>query len=309
MPVTRSYPIHGSPSSAVYADSDLDWDGLDDWNSGGADGDLFAESYNANTGLSGSGRVSSPTVASRLGYAGYQWDDTINAYHVRHRVYMPEIGRWTRRDPIGYLVGNATFQYVEATPLVSNDPLGLVSQASITVGRAPDERPRRPGGGSLPDPLPPREPCGDDSIPKTWCPNQTDNLRDCYACCYDISLRCIGYGRTWQVGCNANCRARFQYSKPGGDQAISPNPRLEDMPWEDWNIWAHCEGLGDFDLPFAGPDISFSHPARYTCSHLAASTFCPLMRMGHDRETSEREALEVFYQCLTEYFPSIRPPF
>jgi len=67
MPVTCPNPICGSPSSAVYADSDLDWDGADDWNSGGADGDLFAESFNANTGLSGVGRVSSPAVASRLG--------------------------------------------------------------------------------------------------------------------------------------------------------------------------------------------------------------------------------------------------
>jgi len=117
--------IYSSPSSAVYADSDLDWDGLDDWNSGGADGDLFAESYNANTGLSGVGRVSSAGVANRVGYAGYQWDQTISACHVRYRVYLPDIGRWTRRDPLGYVDGMGLYEYVSSMAISLFDPLGL----------------------------------------------------------------------------------------------------------------------------------------------------------------------------------------
>jgi len=128
MLAARSNSTYGSPTSVVYADSDLDWDGADDWNSGGADGDLFTESYNANTGLSGVGRVSSPAVASRTGYAGYQWDGTINAYHVRHRVYMPEIGRWTRRDPLGYVDGMGLYEYIEGQAFAGSDPLGLDSE-------------------------------------------------------------------------------------------------------------------------------------------------------------------------------------
>jgi len=127
MLAARSNSTYGSPTSVVYADSDLDWDGLDDWNSGGADGDLFTESYNANTGLSGSGRVSSPGVASRTGYAGYQWDQTLSAYHVRYRVYLPDIGRWTRRDPLGYVDGMGLYEYCGGAPLGRVDSRGLAS--------------------------------------------------------------------------------------------------------------------------------------------------------------------------------------
>jgi len=135
MLAARSNPTHGSPSSAVYADSDLDWDGADDWNSGGADGDLFAESYNANTGLGGTGRVSSTTVASRTGYAGYQWDGTLAACHVRYRVYLPEIGRWTRRDPLGYVDGMGLYEYVAGGALRAVDDTGMQIALPIPITR------------------------------------------------------------------------------------------------------------------------------------------------------------------------------
>jgi RHS repeat-associated protein len=117
--------LYSTSNASVYADTDLDWDGQDDWNSGGADSDLFYESYSANTGLSGVGRVSSPGVASRTGYAGYQWDRTLGAYHVRYRVYLPDIGRWTRRDPLGYVDGMGLYEYCAGIPHAETDSLGL----------------------------------------------------------------------------------------------------------------------------------------------------------------------------------------
>ena len=63
------------------------------------------------------------TTSIRFGYAGYVRDASVNnggdvstfgerdytgamagLYHVRHRAYDPELGRWTRRDPIHQLV-------------------------------------------------------------------------------------------------------------------------------------------------------------------------------------------------------------
>jgi RHS repeat-associated protein len=58
-------------------------------------------------------------------YAGYWWDDAIGLYHVRHRVYRPEWGRWLQRDPLGYAPGWNLYQYVNGMPWGSVDPMGL----------------------------------------------------------------------------------------------------------------------------------------------------------------------------------------
>jgi RHS repeat-associated protein len=58
-------------------------------------------------------------------YAGYWWDDAIGLYHVRHRVYRPEWGRWLQRDPLGYAPGWNLYQYVNGMPWGAVDPMGL----------------------------------------------------------------------------------------------------------------------------------------------------------------------------------------
>jgi len=104
------------------ADSDINFDGSED----SLDGDLFYfDSYLPNSGLSGKGKLSSPAVGNRIGYAGYQWDPTIKAYHVRHRVLLPEIGRWSRRDPIGYVDGMRLYEYCGAMAVQFVDSMGL----------------------------------------------------------------------------------------------------------------------------------------------------------------------------------------
>jgi RHS repeat-associated protein len=113
----------GSSASAFGLDLDFD----DYYGPGEGDEDLFWESYDANLGLSGRGRVSTPGVASRIGYAGYQWDQTAGAYHVRYRVYLPEIGRWTRRDPIGYRSHPNLYANVFCAPFAYTDPTGMVA--------------------------------------------------------------------------------------------------------------------------------------------------------------------------------------
>ena len=74
--------------------------------------------------------LSSPAVNSRRGYAGYEHAPEFagvdrHLYHVRHRVYDAELGRWTRRDPLGYVDGMGLYEYVESQPLVKTDALGL----------------------------------------------------------------------------------------------------------------------------------------------------------------------------------------
>jgi RHS repeat-associated protein len=99
--------------------ADVDRNGFVDF----FDFDLFVEAYDNDTERAHGGL--------RTLYAGYERDpgletqhadSTLNdVYHVRHRVYSTDLGRWTRRDPIGYVDGASLLQY-RSTLL---DPMGL----------------------------------------------------------------------------------------------------------------------------------------------------------------------------------------
>ncbi len=57
-------------------------------------------------------------LASRKGYAGYEHDGNFDTLaHVRHRVYETERGRWTRRDPAGFVDGPNLYGYVGGNPI------------------------------------------------------------------------------------------------------------------------------------------------------------------------------------------------
>ncbi len=60
-------------------------------------------------------------------YAGYEYDPQLagETYHVRHRVLLAELGRWSRRDPLGYADGMSLCGYIR-DPIARIDPLGLV---------------------------------------------------------------------------------------------------------------------------------------------------------------------------------------
>ncbi|MFO0858273.1 MAG: RHS repeat-associated core domain-containing protein [Phycisphaerales bacterium] len=87
------------------------------------DTDDFNALYSAQSGFSNALQLSS--LGNRKGYAGYEFDQAIEAYHVRHRVYLPEIGRWTKRDPAGYVDGVSLYEYAKAMILAANDSTGL----------------------------------------------------------------------------------------------------------------------------------------------------------------------------------------
>jgi len=72
------------------------------------------------------GQVSLASIGNRKGYAGYEFDGLVERYHVRHRVYVPEMGRWTRRDPIGYVDGMSLYHYCNSLSQTFVDPSGLI---------------------------------------------------------------------------------------------------------------------------------------------------------------------------------------
>ncbi len=89
-----------------------------------------------------------PHSAPRGLYAGYEHDTaleyqgafssggasiyTIESYaHVRHRVYSTELGRWTRRDPLGYHDGMGLYEYCRSLPQMLSDWNGMTCQGTF----------------------------------------------------------------------------------------------------------------------------------------------------------------------------------
>jgi RHS repeat-associated protein len=147
------YSGYGTPRALPAGDtnSDGDWDsndassmGTTDFNDNydvRADADLngtvdgSADAAHANSIAIGGGyqtlgwtKLSSTALFSRVGYAGYAADGVLSEnriYHVRHRVFSTDLGRWTRRDPLGYHDGMGLYEYVGSMVATATDPMGL----------------------------------------------------------------------------------------------------------------------------------------------------------------------------------------
>jgi len=127
---------------------------------GAKDVDAFIAAYTASTGtmvtrgVLESGGIDSGLGGKRFGYAGYELDPALRGpetvivngvpatvltqtmYHVRNRVYDAENGRWTRRDPPGYVDGMGLCEYCRSGPSEMTEPSGLI----------PMDSPRGPSG-------------------------------------------------------------------------------------------------------------------------------------------------------------------
>ncbi len=145
-----------------------DWDG--DGTKDTADITAYLNDKNADAGL-GRGdpsyAYSTAGGANRKAYAGYEIDPVLtgsegweSVYHVRHRVLLSQAGRWTKRDPLGYVDGMSVYGYVGAMPIVLLDSTGLRPNGGIGGGGASGQV-----GGAPPSFIPPQIPqkCGD------WC--------------------------------------------------------------------------------------------------------------------------------------------
>jgi RHS repeat-associated protein len=75
--------------------------------------------------LSGSLSFDPSTIDIDFGFRGYRWDNHLKLYHVRHRVYDPNLGRWLQPDPAGYIDGLNLYAYCHGDPMNLIDPYGL----------------------------------------------------------------------------------------------------------------------------------------------------------------------------------------
>ncbi|SFE05187.1 RHS repeat-associated core domain-containing protein [Paracidovorax konjaci] len=62
-----------------------------------------------------------------LRYPGQVWDEETGLNYNLHRYYDPATGRYLQADPIGLAGGWNRFLYVDASPLMFADPMGLRS--------------------------------------------------------------------------------------------------------------------------------------------------------------------------------------
>jgi len=75
---------------------------------------------------------SNPAFAVPFGFAGGLHDRDTHLVRFGARDYMPEIGKWTAKDPIGFDGGDSNlFGYVSNDPVNWIDPWGL--EAGVTV--------------------------------------------------------------------------------------------------------------------------------------------------------------------------------
>jgi len=131
------------PSDFIGAPYDWDLDGDTD----ASDNSAFASDYGLVSGNAyGRAVLSLAGIRNILGYAGYVGDPFIRGsgsgateggqgfkWHVRHRVLDSGLGRWTRRDPLGYVDGVSLYEYVASQPATLIDPDG---QAVFCIGAA-----------------------------------------------------------------------------------------------------------------------------------------------------------------------------
>ncbi|MBL1218682.1 MAG: hypothetical protein D8M59_14455 [Planctomycetes bacterium] len=106
-PCAASYDVRGD----VDRDADVD----------STDKSIAQSNYQGTT----SGFNDLTAIGNRKGYAGYEWDGVVSMYHVRHRLLHPVLGRWTRRDPLGYVDGMNVYEYVGGWTTATADPQGL----------------------------------------------------------------------------------------------------------------------------------------------------------------------------------------
>ncbi|WP_182869486.1 RHS repeat domain-containing protein [Rhodopirellula sp. JC639] len=87
----------------------------------------------------GNGTARTSTAeGNRYMYTGREYDDVLDLYHYRARMYDSISGRFCSRDPIGYADGVNLLQFVSSMPCNAIDPLGY------ETGVAPGGPPKTP---------------------------------------------------------------------------------------------------------------------------------------------------------------------
>ncbi|MBX3356719.1 MAG: hypothetical protein KF724_13575 [Phycisphaeraceae bacterium] len=114
-------------SSLYRAEADLNRDGTinsSDRTLAGVSASALASGLISNSGTGG--------PDNSIGWDGYVFNPATGDYLVRHRTYMPMLGRWAERDPAGYVDSSSLVQYCNSKPITAIDPEGLYCDITFT---------------------------------------------------------------------------------------------------------------------------------------------------------------------------------
>ncbi|MBX3372751.1 MAG: hypothetical protein KF817_02870 [Phycisphaeraceae bacterium] len=114
---TGSVPI---TDAAYRAEADINRDGV----ISSADVSALGSAKSALAPGEISDRTSGTGPDSIIGWCGYVFIPETGFYHVRFRVYDVGLGRWTSRDPMGYVDGMGGYEYVRSWPVEMVDTTG-----------------------------------------------------------------------------------------------------------------------------------------------------------------------------------------
>ena len=100
--------------------------------------------YGTATVLTPNGTVTSDGLDWQYMYQGGRQDPLTGLYHFDHREYSASLGRFISRDPLRYINGANTYQFVMGNPVGSTDPNG---QAKVNPTPPPTPPPPPTAGG------------------------------------------------------------------------------------------------------------------------------------------------------------------
>jgi len=249
------YLSYGTPIGLPAGDGDCDgdWDDNDrtviaNWTTGydirydanldgviDADDITYANSITGAFHTMGFGVLSSPAVFNRSGYAGYEHaaELTGTKWHVRYRVLDSELGRWTRRDPLGYVDGMNLLAYVAVGLIASSDPFGLLAMSCAC--------------SLFSWPSVPNNAYGNPACCRALTENELGvvNPQECQACCARTATTCHLLSPDWNDSCLAHCGSTPQshipvdpFCPPDPDPILPPGwqiPAVE-TPWDPWSL-------------------------------------------------------------------------
>jgi RHS repeat-associated protein len=258
---TAKFASYGTPICLPAGDVDADGDNSGDYNQintwiglsqyhpqGDVNMDGVLDSTDATMAqatdgtAAGRGVMSTAAVASRKGYAGYENDGVVTRFsHVRHRVLDSTLGRWTKRDPAGYVDGANALAYTQDRPLPSVDPSGLTAcetffSCYMLSWSSCLTQIRVVGGGM---PRVPEDRCRERFRCLDCCDDKTRRRIECCERAWECTgmteldlnekLACIDDARTSALNCERACRDRFP-CQPLGPEPLFKKHQLWEEP-------------------------------------------------------------------------------